>query len=45
MLHDLMQRSGHPSPPFGNGCPLTWETWYTSQPSSRSPTGSAYLLD
>jgi hypothetical protein len=27
MLHDLMRRSGHPSPPFGNGCPLTWDTW------------------
>lgn len=27
MLHDLLERSGHPSPPFGKGCPLTWETW------------------
>jgi hypothetical protein len=27
MLHDLLRRSGHPSPPFGEGCPLTWETW------------------
>ena len=27
MLHDLLGRPGHPSPPFGQGCPLTWETW------------------
>ena len=27
MLHDLLNRSGHPDPPFGNGCPLTWATW------------------
>jgi hypothetical protein len=45
MLHDLMRRRGHPSPPFGKGCPLTWETWYSSQPSSPAPTGSANLLD
>lgn len=28
MLHALLGRSGHPNPPFGHGCPLTWETWY-----------------
>jgi len=27
MLHDLLGHSGHPSPPFGEGCPLTWATW------------------
>jgi hypothetical protein len=27
MLHDLLGRPGHPSPPFGQGCPLTWATW------------------
>ncbi len=27
ILHDLLGRAGHPAPPFGNGCPLTWETW------------------
>jgi hypothetical protein len=27
MLHDLMNGGGHPNPPFGQGCPLTWETW------------------
>jgi len=31
MLHDLMRRRGHPSPPFGSGCPLTWESWAASQ--------------
>lgn len=27
MLHDLMNGGGHPNPPFGKGCPLTWDTW------------------
>ncbi|HEU4682658.1 MAG TPA: hypothetical protein VFS51_12970 [Gemmatimonadales bacterium] len=27
MLHDLLDRPGHPDPPFGIGCPLTWESW------------------
>jgi hypothetical protein len=27
MLHELIGRPGHPAPPFGQGCPLTWETW------------------
>jgi hypothetical protein len=27
MLHDLLGRPGHPDPPFGSGCPLTWATW------------------
>jgi hypothetical protein len=28
MLHDLLGRPGHPNPPFGVGCPLTWTTWH-----------------
>jgi hypothetical protein len=27
MLHELIGRPGHPDPPFGVGCPLTWATW------------------
>jgi hypothetical protein len=27
MLHELLGRPGHPDPPFGEGCPLTWATW------------------
>jgi hypothetical protein len=27
MLHDLIGHPGHPDPPFGVGCPLTWATW------------------
>jgi hypothetical protein len=27
MLHDLLGKPGHPDPPFGVGCPLTWATW------------------
>ena len=45
MLHDLMRRSGHPSPPFGNGCPLTWETWHSSEQSATTSAGFAKLLD
>ena len=45
MLHELMRRSGHPSPPFGNGCPLTWETWPVSQDAASTPTSSLKLLD
>jgi len=37
MLHDLLGRPGHPDPPFGNGCPLTWESWR----AQASPDGSA----
>jgi hypothetical protein len=44
MLHDLMRRSGHPSPPFGSSCPLTWESWPSSQPAP-VPTASAKPLD
>jgi hypothetical protein len=34
MLHDLIGMPGHPAPPFGKGCPLTWATW------NRSATGA-----
>ena len=27
MLHELLGKAGHPDPPFGHGCPLTWATW------------------
>lgn len=27
MLHALLDKPGHPNPPFGADCPLTWETW------------------
>jgi hypothetical protein len=27
MLHDMIGQAGHPAPPFGKGCPLTWSTW------------------
>jgi hypothetical protein len=27
MLHDLLDKPGHPNPPFGADCPLTWESW------------------
>ena len=37
MLHDLLERSGHPNPPFGQECPLTWSTW----PGPETPTVAA----
>jgi hypothetical protein len=45
MLHELMRRSGHPDPPFGNGCPLTWETWLRSPSAGPAPATGARLLD
>lgn len=27
MLHELLNVPGHPDPPFGDPCPLTWSTW------------------
>ena len=27
ILHELLGHPGHPNPPFGADCPLTWETW------------------
>ena len=45
MLHELMRRSGHPDPPFGNGCPLTWETWLTGPELGPAPANGARLLD
>lgn len=34
MLHALLDRGGHPNPPFGNGCPLTRETWTGGDPAA-----------
>ncbi len=45
MLHDLMRRSGHPNPPFGIGCPLTWDTWFTRPVMAPAPTDIPTLLD
>jgi len=45
ILHELMRRSGHPNPPFGIGCPLTWETWLTRPHLSPAPSGEPRLLD
>ena len=37
MLHALLDHSGHPNPPFGKGCPLTWETWSGVNPALANP--------
>jgi len=34
ILHDLI---GHPDPPFGNPCPLTWETWHGDDSTVAGP--------
>jgi hypothetical protein len=39
ILHDLIGHPGHPDPPFGNPCPLTWESWRRAQGDTAS-TGS-----
>jgi hypothetical protein len=36
ILHDLIGHPGHPDPPFGSPCPLTWSTWQGAD--SASPT-------
>lgn len=41
MLHDLIGRSGHPDPPFGAGCPLTWDSWRADHPTGRLAPGPA----
>jgi hypothetical protein len=45
ILHELMRRSGHPNPPFGIGCPLTWETWLTRPQLGPAPPDEPKLLD
>ena len=37
MLHDLLDRAGHPDPPFGDPCPLTWATWQGDRGPLRGP--------
>ncbi|MBL8987014.1 MAG: hypothetical protein JNJ80_12140 [Gemmatimonadetes bacterium] len=37
ILHALLDRPGHPDPPFGRGCPLTWSTWRAAGPSLEVP--------
>jgi hypothetical protein len=35
MLHDLIGHAGHPNPPFGAPCALTWATWAGSRGAIR----------
>lgn len=42
MLHALLNRSGHPNPPFAAGCQLTWDTWPGANPSR---THLGFLID
>jgi hypothetical protein len=37
ILHDLIGHPGHPDPPFGNPCPLTWETWHGDDSTVAGP--------
>lgn len=39
MLHDLIGHGGHPDPPFGVPCPLTWTTWTGPGAALREPGG------
>jgi hypothetical protein len=38
MLHDLIGQPGHPDPPFGSPCPLTWATWRAADSTSAGTT-------
>jgi hypothetical protein len=41
MLHDLIGHPGHPDPPFGSPCPLTWATWHSDDSTvAATPTVS-----
>jgi hypothetical protein len=37
MLHDLLGRAGHPDPPFGSPCTLTWATWQGDRAPALEP--------
>jgi hypothetical protein len=37
ILHDLIGHPGHPDPPFGNPCPLTWATWHGDDSTVAGP--------
>ena len=41
MLHDLVGHPGHPDPPFGKGCGLTWATWTGGSSVSGAAASSA----
>lgn len=40
MLHELIGHAGHPNPPFGIGCPLTWSTWNQAHGAGSDLPGS-----
>ncbi|HEX5388028.1 MAG TPA: hypothetical protein VFW66_15105 [Gemmatimonadales bacterium] len=44
MLHELIGHPGHPDPPFGNPCPLTWESWRAAHGDSASAFGVGRLV-
>jgi len=46
ILHDLIGHPGHPDPPFGNPCPLTWETWHGDDSTVAGPaTGRVVAMN
>jgi hypothetical protein len=47
ILHDLIGHPGHPDPPFGSPCPLTWATWHGDDSTVAGPapvTGRAVAV-
>ncbi len=42
MLHDLIDHPGHPDPPFGIGCPLTWATWRGSDTATTTAVATPF---
>jgi hypothetical protein len=41
ILHDLIGHPGHPAPPFGDPCPLTWESWRAAHGDSATTASPA----
>lgn len=44
MLHDLIGHPGHPDPPFGSPCPLTWASWHATDTTSAAVGGRLAAL-
>lgn len=45
MLHALIGEAGHPDPPFGRGCGLTYATWRPSASAMANPLAAGLHID
>lgn len=44
ILHDLIGHPGHPDPPFGDPCPLTWATWRANDSTAEAGPATGRLV-